>query len=304
MTSGRGIVSGSDLSRRDFLQIVGLGGTATALGGCGNTSIESGAELVESYVVPENFVVPGVGVYYASTCTQCASACGIMGRVREGRVLKLEGSSEAATSGGKICGLGQAAVQQHWSPDRFTTPMIRENGVLMPATWDKAMVLLSATRAPGDRTGRRAWLTGPTSGHQQILLRSLIEAGAATDYLVYDALSTAVGASVNRKLFGVDELASNLPLANLYRHLSLASRHPRSISAVTHGDNGPSGVRSPEKSIEYERGRFLGLALYGAKGPNASDAPLAIRGSARHRITCDPSGRSVVRRICRLQMVV
>jgi molybdopterin-containing oxidoreductase family iron-sulfur binding subunit len=78
-------VSGSDLSRRDFLQIVGLGGTAIALGGCGNTSIESGAELVESYVVPENFVVPGVGVYYASTCTQCASTCGIMGRVREGR---------------------------------------------------------------------------------------------------------------------------------------------------------------------------------------------------------------------------
>ena len=85
MTLGRGIVSGSDLSRRDFLQIVGLGGTAIALGGCGNTSIESGAELVESYVVPENFVVPGVGVYYASTCTQCASTCGIMGRVREGR---------------------------------------------------------------------------------------------------------------------------------------------------------------------------------------------------------------------------
>ncbi len=79
--------------------------------GCGNTSIESGAELVESYVVPENFVVPGVGVYYASTCTQCASACGIMGRVREGRVLKLEGNPEAASSGGKICGLGQAAVQ-------------------------------------------------------------------------------------------------------------------------------------------------------------------------------------------------
>ena len=41
---------------------------AMALAGCGNTSIESGAELVESYVQPEDFVVPGVGVYYASTC--------------------------------------------------------------------------------------------------------------------------------------------------------------------------------------------------------------------------------------------
>ena len=148
-------MSGSGVSRRDFMQIVGLGGTAIALTGCGNTSIESGVELVESYVQPENFVVPGVGVYYASTCTQCASACGIMGRVREGRVLKLEGNPNSAISGGKICGLGQAAVQQHYSPDRLTTPMIRENGRLKPATWDQAMALLErdARRRSGGQAG-------------------------------------------------------------------------------------------------------------------------------------------------------
>jgi molybdopterin-containing oxidoreductase family iron-sulfur binding subunit len=185
------------------------------MSGCGNTSIESGAELVESYVQPENFVVPGVGVYYASTCTQCASACGIMGRVREGRILKLEGNPESAISGGKICGLGQAAVQQHYSPDRLTTPMIREDGSLKPATWEKAMSLLSATLVPGDRAARRVWLTGPTSGHQQILLRNLVETGAATDHVVYDALSTAVEASVHRKMFGVDQPVALIEKAGL-----------------------------------------------------------------------------------------
>ncbi len=208
-------MSGSGVSRRDFLQIVGLGGTTIALAGCGNTSIESGAELVESYVAPENFVVPGVGVYYASTCTQCASGCGIMGRVREGRILKLEGNPESAISGGKICGLGQSAVQQHYSPDRLKTPMIRENGVLVASTWDKAMSLLDATLAPADRKGRRVCLTGPTSGHQQILLRNLVEAGGATDHVVYDALSTAVEASVNRKLFGVDQPVGLIEKAGL-----------------------------------------------------------------------------------------
>ncbi len=206
-------MSGSGVSRRDFLQIVGLGGTGLALGGCGNTSIESGAELVESYVQPENFVVPGVGVYYASTCTQCASACGIMGRVREGRILKLEGNQGSAISGGKICGLGQAGVQAHYSPDRLTTPMIRENGSLKPATWDKAMSLLNAALVPGD--GRRAWLSGPMSGHQQVLVRGLVEAGAVTDLVVYDALSTAVEASVNRKLFGVDQPVTLIEKAGL-----------------------------------------------------------------------------------------
>jgi anaerobic selenocysteine-containing dehydrogenase len=208
-------MSGSGVSRRDFLQIVGLGGATAALSGCGNTSIESGAELVESYVQPENFVVPGVGVYYASTCTQCASACGIMGRVREGRILKLEGNPGSAISGGKICGLGQAAVQQHYNPDRLTTPMIRESGSLRPTTWEQAMSLLSATLVPGDGSGRRVWLTGPTSGHQQILLRNLVETGAATEHVVYDALSTAVEASVNRKMFGVDQPVSLIEKAGL-----------------------------------------------------------------------------------------
>ena len=137
-----------------------------------------------------------------------------MGRVREGRILKLEGNPNSAISGGKICALGQAAVQQHYNPDRLTTPMIRESGSLKPATWEKAMGLLNATLT-SDGPGRRVWLTGPTSGHHQVLLRSLVEAGGATDTVVYDALSTAVEASVNRKMFGVDHPVTVIEKAGL-----------------------------------------------------------------------------------------
>ena len=138
------------------MQIVGLGGATLALDGCGNTSIESGVELVQSYVQPENFVVPGVGVYYASTCAQCGSGCGIMGRVREGRILKLEGNPLSAVSGGKICGLGQAAVQQHYSPDRLQTPMVREGGILRARgrVWERAMT--ASHRRARTRRRRRA----------------------------------------------------------------------------------------------------------------------------------------------------
>ena len=120
-------------------------------------------------------------------------------------------------------------MQQHCSPDRLTTPMIRENGALEPASWEKAMALLGATVTPAGGGGRRVWLTGPTSGHQQILLRGLVEAGAATDHLVYDALSTAVEASVNRKLFGVDEPVTLIDKAGLVlsfgRRFSRRRRH-------------------------------------------------------------------------------
>ncbi|MEJ1959985.1 MAG: hypothetical protein WDM70_11650 [Nitrosomonadales bacterium] len=37
-------------------------------------------------------MIPSIGVYYNSTCAQCDAGCNIEGRVREGRVLKLEGN--------------------------------------------------------------------------------------------------------------------------------------------------------------------------------------------------------------------
>ncbi len=243
-------MSASGISRRDFMQIVGLGGASAALAGCGNTSIESGAELVESYVQPENFVVPGVGVYYASTCTQCPSACGIMGRVREGRILKLEGNPNSAISGGKICGLGQAAVQRHYSPDRLTVPMIRKSGALKQSSWEEAMTLLTNAAAPGDKAGRRVILTGPTSGHEQVLLRALVEAGAATDHVVFDALSTAVAASVNRRMFGVDDPVTLIDRAGV---------------VVSFGDDflgaGESPVAAARQYARFRRGARRGVLV-------------------------------------------
>ena len=145
------------IKRRDFLKVMGWGSASVALGGCGNASLESGAELVESYVQPEDFVVPGISVYYASTCTQCEAACGVHGRVREGRILKLEGNPDSSINKGKICGLGQAAVQSHYNPDRLTRPQIRQGGKLVDATWEQAMALLTQK-------------VGPASGLHKLLL--------------------------------------------------------------------------------------------------------------------------------------
>src|SRR5208337_1154620 len=69
--------------------------------------------------------------------------------------------------------------------------------------------------APDDRNGRRVILTGPMSGHQQILVRALVEAGAATDHVTYDSLSTAAEASVNRKIFGVEEPVTLIERASM-----------------------------------------------------------------------------------------
>ncbi|NDU91565.1 MAG: molybdopterin-dependent oxidoreductase [Ferrovum sp.] len=210
-------MSSSNIDRRDFLRVLGLSGAAATLAGCGNTSIESGAELVESFVQPEDFVVPGVGVYYASTCTQCGSGCGIMGRVREGRILKLEGNPQSVISGGKICGLGQAGVQVHYNPDRLTTPMMREGDALKPVSWEKAAATLSARLGPASTlTGNQiAFLTGEISGHQRVLLDLFMDSFKSTHHVVYDALSPAIGLAANKAVLGVAQPVLQIDKARL-----------------------------------------------------------------------------------------
>lgn len=192
------------LDRRDFLRVLGIGGAAATLAGCGNTSIESGKELVMSYVQPEDFVVPGVGVYYASTCTQCGSGCGIMGRVREGRILKLEGNPQSLISAGKICGLGQAGVQVHYNPDRLRTPMMREGDTLKAVSWDKAMATLNSRLGSGSSlSGNQiAFLTGEISGHQKVMVDGFLESFGSDNHVVYDALSTATGRAASKAVLG------------------------------------------------------------------------------------------------------
>ncbi|MEW6312832.1 MAG: molybdopterin-dependent oxidoreductase [Pseudomonadota bacterium] len=191
----------SNINRRDFLKVLGWSGATVAVAGCGNTSVESGAETVMSYVQPEDFVVPGIGVYYASTCTQCEASCGVTGRVREGRILKLEGNPESAINQGRLCGLGQAAVQHHYNPDRLKEPMLRQGGSLQATTWDKAMALLA--EKTGNLKGEQfALLSGGLSGHLKVLVQNYVDSLGSKNLYVYDALTPAVNRAVSQKLYG------------------------------------------------------------------------------------------------------
>ncbi len=200
-------MSESGINRRDFLKVLGLGGSSLALTGCGNTDIRSGDEVIMPNVQPEDFVVPGLSVYYASTCRQCGSACGVMGRVREGRVLKMEGNPASRISGGKICGLGQAAVQVQYNPDRLTQPMMKVGSSLQPISWDKAMALLDEKTGPksGIKGEEFGFLTGAMSGHLNVLTQNYMESLDSRNHYVYEALSPAISLAANRRVYGVDQ---------------------------------------------------------------------------------------------------
>ena len=193
----------SSFERRDFLKVLGWGGTATALAGCGFTSIEDGKETVVSYSEPTDFMIPSIAVYYNSTCAQCDAGCNINGRVREGRVLKLEGNPDSAINRGKMCGLGQAGVQHHYNPDRVREPLLRNGDKGETITWEKAYALI-AEKLNGVKGEEIAFLSGGVSGHLKALLGNYLDSIGSKNHFVYEALAPAVMRAANKKSYGVE----------------------------------------------------------------------------------------------------
>ncbi len=204
----------SGFDRRDFLKVLGWGGAAVALSGCGNTSIQDGKETVVSYVEAADYVIPGIGVYYNSTCAQCDAGCSINGRVREGRVLKLEGNPDSAINRGKSCGLGQAGVQHHYNPDRVREPLLRSGDKGETITWEKAYALI-AEKLNGVKGEEVAFLSGGVSGHLKVLLGNYLDSIGSKNHFVYEAIAPAVQRAANKKAYGVEMPRFNINKAKV-----------------------------------------------------------------------------------------
>ncbi len=197
----------SDCTRRTFLKAMGLGsaGSALVLSGCGDTDIvnevdiEVRKELVLPNVDPQDFVRPGVEMYYASTCRQCPAGCGVHTRIREGRALKLEGNPISSVNKGSLCMMGQAGLQGHYNPDRLTKPMVRKGGKLVEVSWDEAEDTL--IKVMGRKNSKLAWLNGATSGHHAALIGAYLDAVGSKNHFVFDTLPPAVGHAANEKMF-------------------------------------------------------------------------------------------------------
>ncbi|MEW5722421.1 MAG: molybdopterin-dependent oxidoreductase [Thermodesulfobacteriota bacterium] len=92
---------------------------------------------------------PGRGIEVRPTiCSICNpnSHCGLDAYVKDGRIIKLEGSLEAHNAGA-LCAKGAAGRQYVYHPDRLLTPLIRTgergSGRFEPASWEEALALVS-----------------------------------------------------------------------------------------------------------------------------------------------------------------
>jgi len=202
------------------MKLLGLTGASGALIGCDAPSmvnLEEGKETVVSYLLPEENVVPGLGVWYASMCLQCAAGCGVHGRVREGRPLKLEGNPDSPINIGKSCQMGQAGLQAHYNPDRVTQPLLRKKGKLVESSWDEALELISEHVGASSNLAedRVAWFTGTISGHQNVLLNNHLNALNSSHHYAFEVVNRAVSRAVNQAMLSDPSPKFNFSKAEL-----------------------------------------------------------------------------------------
>ena len=88
------------IARRDFLTIMGAS-MAMASFACARRPVHK----IIPYVVKPEEITPGVANWYASTCNECSSGCGVLVKNREGRPIKLEGNPDHPCEPGYVSAL-------------------------------------------------------------------------------------------------------------------------------------------------------------------------------------------------------
>jgi predicted molibdopterin-dependent oxidoreductase YjgC len=117
-----------------------------------------------------------------TVCPYCGCGCVLALGTRGGRIVSVRGD-HSAHNRGQLCVKGRFGLEFVHSPDRLTTPLVRQNGELRQATWDEAYGLIA------ERLGSTKDAFGPDS----IVFWSSAKATNEANYLLQKMARTAIG---------------------------------------------------------------------------------------------------------------
>lgn len=128
-----------EVSRRDFLRMLGITGTGLAFAGMGCDAVWS---------VPDSMYArvnrgPRIETWKTSVCSLCPSGCGIRVRLIDGIPVRITGNPLHPVNKGRICPFGEAGISSLFNPDRLKNPVRRigkrGEGRWEEITWDDAL---------------------------------------------------------------------------------------------------------------------------------------------------------------------
>jgi anaerobic selenocysteine-containing dehydrogenase len=170
-------------------------------------------KLIPYLIPPDEGVTPGIANYYASACRSCPAGCGILVRVSEGRAKKIEGNPEHPVNRGKLCGRGQAALQELYHPDRVPQPLKRTgprgSGTFAKISWEEGLGLLVGrlkTLKQEKSTNTLALLTPELRGTLAKLTAGFMRSFGSPHHITYELLGTDWLRAANRQSFGQTSL--------------------------------------------------------------------------------------------------
>jgi anaerobic selenocysteine-containing dehydrogenase/Fe-S-cluster-containing dehydrogenase component len=176
------------LARRDFLTIMGASMALSTMA-CARRPVHK----IIPYVIKPEEITLGVSNYYATTCGECNTGCGVVTRNREGRPIKLEGNTDHPLNKGTLCARGQASLLNLYDPDRLRAPVMRNrpSSGSQEVSWadaDNAIVAkLKAVAAAG---GRVRVLSGPVNSESTLrLIREFLSAFRAGEHVEWEPLA-------------------------------------------------------------------------------------------------------------------
>jgi anaerobic selenocysteine-containing dehydrogenase len=218
-------------NRREFIR-VGIGALASL--GVGELIRLSPSESLGAQSLPSRKRRPGAGgkpkvphdyrraKQVTGVCMNCSTACGIIGYVIDGKLVKIAGNPEDPNNGRTLCAKGQSGPTINDYPERLLYPLRRAGkrgeGLWRRITWDEAY------REMADRVGRCI-----SAGHPEWVA---VHVGRSRINDVIGHFLNAVGSPV------------------LLNHRALCSLNKRAANYATIGD-------TDWESVDAERSKYL-----------------------------------------------
>ncbi len=181
------------VTRRDFLKLSAVtGGSALAW-----QAVQAALNASDVHAAGESqLTTAGEEKIVPSVCALCGSGCGMLARVANGRVVKLEGNPMHPINLGALCPKGQAAPELLYNPDRLTGPMKRDraSGQWQSIAWDEATRLVADQLRAARESGhpeRVALMHGETRGQQRSFFSRFMQAVGSPNVVSRESLNVA-----------------------------------------------------------------------------------------------------------------
>ncbi|MCC6612841.1 MAG: molybdopterin-dependent oxidoreductase [Anaerolineae bacterium] len=193
----------NEFSRRNFLQLGAVTAGALAVGQMLPPAVARAAEAAGMLNSSGDGYVP-------SMCEMCVWRCGLLARVKDGRVVKLEGNPEHPHSRGHLCVRGQSGLFNTYDPDRVLNPLIRVGkrgeGRFRKASWDEALDYTASRMLQIKETyGPEAMVFSSTHNLSQVQFENLLYAFGSPNYGTQRSLCFNAMIVANMMTYGMEE---------------------------------------------------------------------------------------------------